>query len=305
MAEENKDSLFEKAQEQLRQLTGLGLKIAIIVLFAVSAWRLAWSNFSLDLSNFDFSDLLAMILALFAIAMSVAFYFKSTDSSNKFYDNSYNFTQKISEVLGRIEERFGEQLRHLGEGSEKIQSSFDNFAKSPKEIEEDTKETEGKIKKKEGEQQKEIQRLESANESYRQMIDDLTQKAELPEPDKYEFYKKLSELDTEKKTAQTRIRELEEDRDRLKQELIVSESLVPSNDNTTAQLIDFLFHNPDLVNLIQNRMPISPTRQKSQRILSHYPKRVQEQFQEYNLMGADGRLTTIGVVELQERVFRR
>nr|MDA3824148.1 hypothetical protein [Bacteroidales bacterium] len=110
-------------------------------LFVVIAWRIAWSNFTLDLTKFDFSDLLAMILALFAIAMSVAFYFKSTDSSNQFYDNIYNFTQKTSEILGHIEERFGERLKHLDEG---MQSRFDGISKSPSDIEKKVKETEGK-----------------------------------------------------------------------------------------------------------------------------------------------------------------
>ncbi|OQB81233.1 MAG: hypothetical protein BWX88_04318 [Planctomycetes bacterium ADurb.Bin126] len=85
-----------------------------------------------------------MILALFAIGMSVAFYFKTTDSSNQFYDNIYNFTQKTSEILGRIEERFGERLKHLDEGYGRIQSQFEGITRSPGEIEKKVAETKGK-----------------------------------------------------------------------------------------------------------------------------------------------------------------
>jgi hypothetical protein len=86
------------------------LVIAFIILFA---WKLLNANISLNLSGFAFSDLLSLLLALFSVWLSVAFYLKASDTSNKFYDNTYRFTSNISELLGRIEERFGERLRHL------------------------------------------------------------------------------------------------------------------------------------------------------------------------------------------------
>jgi len=98
MADTSKQSKFDEAASHLKSLTNGAIRLSLIVRFAVVAWRVAWSQFSLDLSKFDFSDLLAMILALFAVGMSVAFYFKSTDSSNQFYDNIYNFTQKTRDI---------------------------------------------------------------------------------------------------------------------------------------------------------------------------------------------------------------
>jgi hypothetical protein len=141
MIEMKKIPMFERTQILIRQLTWFAMKLAIIILLGVGAWRLAWVSFNIDLSNFEFSDLLAMILALFAVGMSVAFYFKTTDSSNQFYDNIYNFTQKTSEILGRIEERFGERLKHLDEGYGRMQSHFEGLAQSSDEI---TKEVEEK-----------------------------------------------------------------------------------------------------------------------------------------------------------------
>jgi hypothetical protein len=157
-----KESKFERAEGLLKNLTSGAIKLSIIILFSVIAWRIAWSSFSLDLSKFDFSDLLAMILAIFAMIISVAFYFKSTDYSNLFYDNIYNFTQKTSEILGRIEERFGERLKHIDEGYGRIQSRFDGILKSSDEIEKKVKETEGK----------EEEKLKETNKAMREMIDE-------------------------------------------------------------------------------------------------------------------------------------
>src|ERR1051326_1980056 len=44
-----------------------------------------------SLQDLRFSDLLALLLSLFAIALSVAFYFKANETANDFYHNSYQF----------------------------------------------------------------------------------------------------------------------------------------------------------------------------------------------------------------------
>jgi hypothetical protein len=100
------------------------LVIAFIILFA---WKLLNANISLNLSGFAFSDLLSLLLALFSVWLSVAFYLKASDTSNKFYDNTYRFTSNISELLGRIEERFGERLRHLDDGYPGIKDRFERW----------------------------------------------------------------------------------------------------------------------------------------------------------------------------------
>ncbi|MFM2334285.1 MAG: hypothetical protein RIS91_288 [Bacteroidota bacterium] len=80
-----------------------------ILVTLLLVYKLAVSNLSFDFSKFDFNALLALLLSLFAIGLSVAFYFKATDTSNLFYDNTYKFTKEISEILGRIEAGFGER----------------------------------------------------------------------------------------------------------------------------------------------------------------------------------------------------
>src|SRR5690606_16157646 len=53
---------------------------------------------------------------LFSVGLSALFYFKATDTSNAFYDNTYKFTKDIAELLVKIESGFGERLRNLDEG---------------------------------------------------------------------------------------------------------------------------------------------------------------------------------------------
>lgn len=77
------------------------LKVFVITLVSIIiAWKFVTSPISINLSEFKFSDLLSLTLALFSISLSVAFYFKATDTSNDFYDNTYKFTKEVSEILG-------------------------------------------------------------------------------------------------------------------------------------------------------------------------------------------------------------
>ena len=294
------NSKFESVQAHIRWLTRYALKIAIIILLAVVAWRIAWASFSLDLSNFDFSDLLAMILALFAVAMSVAFYFKTTDTSNQFYDNTYNFTQKISEILGRIEERFGERLKHLDEGYGRIQSRFDDFSKSPKEIEEKVKETEEKVKETEGKQEEEKEKLKTANEALQQMLDRLFQKAELQEKEKEEFYEQLAKLEKEKDSAQARIREIEEDRDRMQSQLHLMEREISDGlDGTSHNLIAQLLRHPGMRNLIIHEADPDVLRGNFRQMLPEFGENFGTQLRRAGIVNDRRELTSAGISALR------
>lgn len=58
-------------------------------------------------------SILSMLLAFFAIFISIFFYFKADETSNKFYISSYAFMKDQAVLLGRIEERFGEKFENL------------------------------------------------------------------------------------------------------------------------------------------------------------------------------------------------
>ncbi len=157
------------------------LKILTVALFSlIIEWKIFNSSFNLDLSKFDFSDLLSLILALFAIYLSVQFYFKAEEASNKFYDNTYKFTKDVSEILGRIEAGFGEKLRHIDEGYTGLRDKL--ISRDPIKAERQVKEEEKEVKIKEQERDK--------------LIEDLAKKAELQEGEKKELFQKLREKDS-------------------------------------------------------------------------------------------------------------
>jgi hypothetical protein len=282
---------FDNALSKVRALMSGGIKLSLIIFFLVIAWRIAWSEFSLDLNKFNFSDLLAMILALFAMAMSVAFYFKSTDSSNQFYDNIYNFTQKTSEILGRIEERFGERLRHLDEGYGRIESKI---AKNPDEIQEKVKETEGK-------EEKEQLKLQETNEQMKKMIEKLAEKAQLQEQEKADFYQQMNKLTKEKDMAQERIRAIEEDRDHLKRQLMMAQEDFMEDADIPRRLLIPIMDHPRMKNILRKGAPSDIIRRYASSIISDFSEDYMEQLREAGIVNNRRELTTAGALMLRSR----
>jgi hypothetical protein len=62
--------------------------ILIISIAILLAWKLLNAKITLDLSSFSFNDLLAFLLALCCVWLSMSFYLKVGDTSNRFYDNT-------------------------------------------------------------------------------------------------------------------------------------------------------------------------------------------------------------------------
>ena len=156
------------------------------------------------MSKFDFSDLLSLILALFAVGLAVAFYFKATDTSNKFYDNTYKFTGDVSQILGRIEAGFGERLRHLDEGYGHLAESVQNIPfMLPSEVK-------GKIEQSE-------EKAAEVSAEVSKILEEIASKAQLQGVEKEQFLTairqkedELGKLRNEVSTLKTQLRELEE-----------------------------------------------------------------------------------------------
>jgi len=184
MTIETKDKEPEKAKSKNILLDWF--KFIVGLMFAgLLVYKLAGSNLTFDFSKFDFNALLALILSLFAIALSVAFYFKATDTSNLFYDNTYKFTKEISEILGRIEAGFGERLRHLDEGYSGLVNKFDNGSS-----EQNIKETKEEIEKEKIKLKQEIQERNN-------ILNSLLEKAQLEQHEKEQIRKQLKEKEVE------------------------------------------------------------------------------------------------------------
>lgn len=112
MKEIDDEKETKKAQYPFGQLFSWIIATIIVIVMSI---KILLSDFDFSQLQFGFTDLLSIILALFAVWISVNFYHKKNETSNRFYNNTYTFTKDISETLGRIEERFGEKLESLKE----------------------------------------------------------------------------------------------------------------------------------------------------------------------------------------------
>lgn len=164
------------------------LKVFVIVLFSsLISWKIVTTP--INISGFDFSDLLSLILAMFAITLSLVFYIKTIETSNDFYDNTYKFTNNVSEILGRIESGFGERLRHLDEGYSGLRDKFDKMPVDIYKVEKQVQQEEEEVKKKEEERNK--------------IIESLAEKAKLQENEKKDLFLKLHEIENELNDAKS------------------------------------------------------------------------------------------------------
>jgi archaellum component FlaC len=298
MTDKSDKSKFDTAIDTVRHLTGYGLKLAIVIVLAIVAWRLAWADINVDLSKFEFSDLLAMILAIFAIGMSVAFYFKTTDSSNQFYDNIYNFTQKTSEILGRIEERFGERLKHLDEGYGRIQSQFEGIAKSPGEIEKKVEETKGK-------EEEVKENLQAVLKEREHLFRELSERAYQHDNERQEFMQRMEELERKRAEAESNIRDLEEDRDRLQMQLRGMErDMMEGVEGLSPRLMHRLFRHPEMRHLLMDGAPHEMIRMHSRHLIEDLPGEIKMRLRQAGIVDSEGDVTPAGVIMLRTMARR-
>ncbi|TOH64776.1 hypothetical protein CGI76_24340, partial [Vibrio parahaemolyticus] len=81
---------------------------AFCLCFTVVALSVKLYSTDIEL-KMDVPTFLSIVLALFSVGLSAIFYFKATDTSNKFYDNSYKYTKDVAQLLVKIESGFGER----------------------------------------------------------------------------------------------------------------------------------------------------------------------------------------------------
>jgi hypothetical protein len=160
------------------------LKTFVIGALAIlGVWYLARLALSSEVVQFSFSEMLALILALFSVALSVLFYFKATDTSNIFYDNTYRFTREVSEILGRIEAGFGERLRHLDEGYAGLRDRFERMPFDRAKASEEIKHEEAQVQVKERERDG--------------LLEDLAKRARLQEDEKRALLDQIKDREQE------------------------------------------------------------------------------------------------------------
>jgi hypothetical protein len=177
------------------------LKIGITIFFSLvfgipMFWKLMNNDLQFDLSNINFESLLTVIISFFAILLSVMFYFKATDSSNQFYNNSYKFTKDISESLRGIESGFGEKLKNIDKGYDDFRKSFETFV-SPQD--------KAEIKKEVEEEKKNIKEIIQEKDK---IIEEFKQKTNLSENELEKYFTKIKEKEKELNEKNLQINEL-------------------------------------------------------------------------------------------------
>lgn len=120
-------------------------------------------------NQFSFESLLSLLLAFFSIFISIFFYFKADETSNRFYDTSYDFMKEVSVTLGKIEERFGEKLNSLND----------------------------KISHLSAEKEEKKEELQTVEDEKQKVIDELLDKAKLDATEKAAYRARLDEKEAE------------------------------------------------------------------------------------------------------------
>lgn len=142
----------------------------------------------------DFPTLLSLLLALFSVGLAALFYFKATETSNTFYDNTYNFTKDIAQLLAKIESGFGEKLRNLDEGYSSVRDYIQNSSSSSKDIDETKQKIEG-----------EKQEIEKAIEERNKIVRQLFEQSQLQEEEKEAIAQQLAEKEQELEASQNEL----------------------------------------------------------------------------------------------------
>lgn len=174
----------------------------------------------------DFPTLLSLLLALFSVALAALFYFKATETSNTFYDNTYNFTKDIAQLLVKIESGFGERLRNLDEGYTSMRDSLQHYGSKPNDNVEETKK---KIETEKSEMDKVVQERN-------QIIAKLIERSNLQEEEKSKITSELQEKEEELAGAQ---KELSQMNKRLFMERLEKKRNLKSGIDFSSGAIDF------------------------------------------------------------------
>lgn len=262
----------------------------VVAVVVISAWKLVVTPVQIDLTRFDFSDFLSLILALFAVALSIAFYLKATDTSNAFYDNTYRFTRDVSEILGRIEAGFGERLRHLDEGYsgliDRLPGVSPEQGVAPEQVKQDIV--------------VEQKKLEEVEEGRNQLLAKLTERAKMQEDDKKKFLADLQARDLQLAESRKEIAILS---DRLQAAEAAAEEQAAGGAHGEAEAVSFRGTIRTLANFFpRSFLREAPAERLSQEVrlaLSTMPESRARILKRVGIVGEDMMLTERGLSEFR------
>ncbi|NPV91888.1 MAG: hypothetical protein HPY50_14070 [Firmicutes bacterium] len=182
----------ENSRDKLRDPDNW-LKISVIgILTLVIAWKII--TIPIRITNFDLNDLLFLVLVMFAIGLSAAFYFQAVRLNNNLNRSTLSFTKDMSEILGRIEAGLSQSRGNPGEGFTSMRDRFDGVPYNSVIIEQ----TEKTIKQ----EQKELEQKETERND---LIKDLLAKTSLQKEEQDSFFKTVIEKNDEINRLKQRI----------------------------------------------------------------------------------------------------
>ena len=171
-------------------------EIAVICVVLLVGYRVIDSDFNINLGTLSATDIVALLLAFFAVGLSAAFYFKSSDSSNKFYDNMHKFTQDTSVVLWTIQSGFGEQLKNIEQKSQDLKESVDRYYTS------NGADVSNEIAREKAATEKQVS---DSEQELGKMIETLFEKSKLDDSEKQILKSNLKEKELELKRLQSEL----------------------------------------------------------------------------------------------------
>lgn len=145
--------------------------------------------------KFSMESLISLLLAFFSIFISIFFYFKASETSNQFYETSYNFMKDVSVTLGKIQERFGEKLNSLNDKMSHLSAV----------------------------KEEKTEELQTAEDERQKLINELMDKAKLNEEQRDDYQRKLRERERDVDMLQRQLRRIERQYQYARQEVQASD----------------------------------------------------------------------------------
>lgn len=97
--EPGRGGLTERQLGSIRAIVYLALLVLVVIFGLIKLWQMPMAS-----ADFKFTDFVVVGLALFAIWLSVSIVDRSTQQSNRFYENTNASLVEISAVLTRLDD---------------------------------------------------------------------------------------------------------------------------------------------------------------------------------------------------------
>lgn len=170
-------------------------EVVITIFIGVIVYKLVDVDIAFDFTKLSATDLVALILAIFSVGLSAAFYFAATNSSSKFYDNMHKFTNETSVILGQLTER----LNSVDKGQDEVKTRFDKLYSNGNSTD---SESEDKNKEKEKEEL-----VTQSRDELKKTIESLFDKHQIDNKERTAFKKKLEEKELQLSESMSKLSE--------------------------------------------------------------------------------------------------